>query len=52
MRRKVKFSNNWKKVKIKVQRINADIGNARRDFLHKTSSQVSQNHAMMVIEDV
>ncbi|WP_194727192.1 RNA-guided endonuclease InsQ/TnpB family protein [Noviherbaspirillum malthae] len=52
MRRRVKFSNNWKKAKVKVQRINADIGNTRRDFLHKTSSQISQNHAMMVIEDV
>lgn len=27
------------------------IGNARRDFLHKTSSTISNNHAMMYIED-
>lgn len=52
MRRKVKFSNNWKKAKGKLQRISADIGNARRDFLHKTSNQISQNHAMIVIEDL
>ncbi|MBV4397735.1 transposase [Advenella alkanexedens] len=28
------------------------IANARKDFLHKASSQISQNHAMIVIEDL
>lgn len=50
--RKVKFSNNWKKAKAKVQRIHARIGNVRRDFLHKTSTAISQNHAMVCIEDL
>ena len=52
MSRKVKFSNNWKKAKARVQRIHSRIANARKDFLHKASSQISQNHAMIVIEDL
>jgi putative transposase len=36
MSRKTKFSNNWKKAKARVQRIHSRIGNARRDYLHKT----------------
>lgn len=50
MSRKVKFSNNWKKAKARVQRIHARIGNVRRDFLHKASTAISQNHAMVCLE--
>ncbi|WP_297905003.1 transposase [Metallibacterium sp.] len=52
MSRKQKFSNNWKKEKARVQRIHSRIGNVRRDFLHKTSTAISQNHAMVCIEDL
>ena len=52
MSRKVKFSNNWKKEKSRIQKIHARIGHARRDFLHKTSTAISQNHAMVCIEDL
>jgi putative transposase len=52
MSRKVKFSANWKKAKARVQRIHSRIGHARRDFLHKTSTAISQNHAMVCIEDL
>jgi putative transposase len=50
--RKTKFSNNWKKAKARVQRIHSRIGNARRDYLHKCSTTISQNHAMVCIEDL
>ena len=40
MSRKVKFSNNWKKAKARVQRIHTRIANARKDFLHKASCQI------------
>ena len=50
--RKVKFSRNWKKAKARIQRIHSRIGNARRDFLHKTSTAISKNHAMVCIEDL
>jgi len=50
--RKKKFSNNWKKAKTRVQRIHRRIANARRDFLHKTSTTISKNHAIVCIEDL
>ena len=50
--RKVKFSNNWKKQKGKVTRLHNTIANIRKDYLHKTTTAISQNHAMIVIEDL
>jgi putative transposase len=52
MSRKQKFSSNWARAKARVQRIHTRIGNARRDYLHKTSTTISQNHAMVCIEDL
>lgn len=52
MSRKVKFSNNWKKAKAKVQKLHTRIANVRRDYLHKTSTTISQNHAIVCIEDL
>jgi putative transposase len=50
--RKSKYSNNWRKEKVRVQRIHVRIGNARRDYLHKISTTISQNHAVVCIEDL
>ncbi|WP_295588005.1 transposase [uncultured Lamprocystis sp.] len=52
MSRKTKFGKNWKKAKAQVQRIHTKIANARRDYLHKTTTTISQNHAMVCIEDL
>ncbi len=52
MSRKVKFSKNWHKAKRRVQTIHTRIANARRDFLHKATTSISQNHAMVCIEDL
>lgn len=52
MSRKVKFSKNWHKAKRKVQSIHTRIGNARKDFLHKATTEISKNHAMVAIEDL
>ncbi len=52
MSRKVKFSSNWKKAKAKVQQIHTGIANARKDFLHKTTTTISKNHALVCIEDL
>ena len=52
MSRKVKFSSSWKKAKAKVQQIHTGIANARKDFLHKTSTTISKNHALVCIEDL
>ncbi|MEX6425434.1 RNA-guided endonuclease InsQ/TnpB family protein [Providencia manganoxydans] len=50
--RKVKFSANWKKQKRKIQRLHSHIANIRKDYLHKTTTEISKNHAMIVIEDL
>ena len=50
--RKVKFSNNWQKQKRKIQRLHSRIAYIRRDYLHKVTTTVSKNHAMIVIEDL
>lgn len=50
--RKVKFSNNWQKQKRKIQQLHSRIANIRRDYLHKVTTTVSKNHAMIVIEDL
>ena len=50
--RRKKFSSNWKKAKTKVQRIHARIASVRRDFLHKASTAISKNHAIVFVEDL
>ncbi|ECU9386559.1 transposase [Salmonella enterica subsp. enterica serovar Newport] len=50
--RKVNFSNNWQKQKHKIQRLHSRIANIRRDYLHKVTTTISKNHAMIVIEDM
>lgn len=50
--RKIKFSSNWKKQKGKITHLHSTIANIRKDYLHKTTSTISQNHAMIVIEDL
>jgi len=50
--RKEKFSNNWKKQKAKVTRVHIKIADSRQDFLHKTSTNLSKNHAVIVLEDL
>ena len=52
MSRKKKFSNNWKKARTKVQNIHGRIANARKDFLHKNTTAISKNHAMVAVEDL
>ena len=52
MSRKTKFSQNWKKAKSKVQRIHINVANARKDFLHKTTTEISKNHALVCIENL
>jgi putative transposase len=50
--RKVRHSSNWRKARARVQKIHARIGNVRRDYLHKASSAISKNHAVVCIEDL
>lgn len=50
--RKMKGSNRWTNQKYKVQRIHKKIADIRRDFLHKTSTSLCKNHALIVLEDL
>ncbi|WFE69514.1 transposase [Thiomicrospira sp. R3] len=50
--RKAKFSANWKKQKQKITRAHERIASARLDFLHKSSTVICKNHAMVVVEDL
>ncbi len=48
--RKQKGSNNRKKQKRKISRLHQKIANVRSDFLHKLSTQVSENQARVYVE--
>lgn len=50
--KKVKFSNNWQKQKARITKLHIKISNVRKDYLHKTSTTISKNHAMVIIEDL
>lgn len=50
--RKVKMSNNWRKQKERITRLHIRIADVRNDYLHKVSSAISKNHAVVVLEDL
>ena len=50
--RKKKRSRNWIKAKARLQRLYVRIGRARRDSLHKLTTTLSKNHAMVCLEDL
>ena len=52
LKNKVKFSKNWQKLQAKIAKLHHKIANCRKDFLHKISSTISKNHAMIYIEDL
>jgi len=52
MSHKRKFSANWRKAKTTVSRLQRKIANIRKDMLHKASTTISKNHAVVVVEDL
>ena len=52
LKNKTKFSNNWKKLKLKISRLHNRIANIRKNFLHQTSSAISKKHAVVYMEDL
>ena len=50
--KKVKFSANWKKQNRKIQKLHHHIANIRHDYLHKITTTISKNHAMIAYEDL
>ena len=52
MSRKKKFSQNWKRAKARLACLHIRVANARRDYLHKASTAISKNHAIVCVEDL
>ncbi len=50
--RRTKGSQNWQKIKRKITKLHIRIANARNDYLHKLSHNLSKNHAVVVLEDL
>ena len=51
-RKKVKFSQNWKKLNFKINKLHHHIANIRHDYLQKITTTLSKNHAMIAVEDL
>jgi putative transposase len=50
--RKQKHGSNWKKAKAKIQKLHKKITNTRKDYLHKTTTKICKNHAIVIVEDL
>lgn len=50
--RKKKGGKNREKARLALRKIEGKITNIRKDFLHKTSTMISKNHATIVVEDL
>ena len=49
---KTKFSNNWKKQRDRIARLHIRIADARLDAIHKATTSISKNHAVVCLEDL
>jgi len=45
-------SNNFKKLKQRINKLHTKIANIRSDYLHKVSTDISKNHALVVLENL
>ncbi len=52
LKRKKKFSANWRKQIQTIRAIHTKITNTRHDFLHKASTSLCKNHAIVAVEDL
>ncbi len=52
MAKKKKFSKNWRKAKACIAKLHSKVANARNDFVHKVSNDISKNHVVVCIEDL
>ena len=52
MAKKEEGSNNWLKVKKKIQTLHKKIADVRKDFLHKLSTQLTKENQLIAIEDL
>jgi putative transposase len=52
LRHKVIGSSNYKKAQLKIARLHRKIANIRKDTLHKLTTYISKNHAVIGLEDL
>ena len=52
MSREKKFSDSWKKIKKYIAKKYSKIARIRQDFLHKVSSMLCKNHAVVCLENL
>ncbi len=50
--RKKKGSKNREKARTKVARVHQKVSNMRKDYVHKITTNLSKNHAIIVLEDL
>lgn len=50
LKNKKKFSKNWRKQQLKISNLHEKIANIRHDFQNKLSTDISKNHAIVVVE--
>ena len=50
--RRQKFSKNWQKHNLRIQKQHQKIADVRKDSLHKHSTAINKNHAMVAMEDL
>lgn len=48
--RMVKFSQRWRKQKARIAKLHAKAADARRDYLHKLSTEIAKSHGTVVVE--
>lgn len=48
--RKTKFSANWRKLSARIGRVHTHAANARKDYLHKLSTEIAQSHGVVKVE--
>ena len=48
----MKFSQNWQRAKARLACLHIRIASARRDYLHKASTAIGKNHAIVCVEDL
>ena len=48
--RKKRGSHNWRKAVQRVQQLHRKVADIRKDFLHKTTTNIAQNHGVIVLE--
>jgi putative transposase len=52
LRHKIVCSNNYKKAQLQIARLHRKIANIRKDKLHKLTTYISKNHAVIGLEDL